>query len=124
MESLPDDAYIYFFCERWVLEYDVVRLISPDLHGENRATKWAGSGTYEVDPSKGMPVFVLMGGYTEDIDKLEAIYPGGEIVVGQTLAPPVNGPAFVAYFPPDDLGTGLSDLSGPKPSGRTCLRAV
>ena len=100
IDSLPDDAYLYFYADRWVLEYDVVQLIAPDIVGEDRSPVRGGTGTLEVDRSKGTPVFLLMGAYTAELDRLQAMYPGGEVVVGKTLPLPLNGPSYVAYLLP------------------------
>jgi hypothetical protein len=102
IKELPAGTYIYFYCDRWVLEYDVVRLIAPDAKGENRAPKWGGSGTFEIDHLNGTPVFLLMGNYTSELSAVQAMYPGGSVITGQLLGPPLNGPAFVAYILPGD----------------------
>ena len=100
LDSLPDDAYVYFFSERWVLDYDIIALLAPDIVGENRLPKWGGSGGYEIDRSRGTPVFVLMGNDVDRLGEIQRLYPGGEVVQGSILGPPRNGPAYVAYFPP------------------------
>ena len=102
MDALPPDAYVYLDTDRWVIDNEVIRLIAPDVRGENRSTVWGGTGTYEVDRAKGAPVFVLLGDSTEKLPELQALYPGGRVVVGETpLPPPLVGPAFVAYeLPP------------------------
>jgi hypothetical protein len=97
LDSLPATSYVYLYCDRWVIDYDVIRLLAPDVKGENRAPKWGGSGTYEIDGKKGQPVFVLIGPYTDSISSIENLYPHGHVVIGPNVESPVNGPAFVAY---------------------------
>jgi hypothetical protein len=102
MQALPEDSYVYFYCERWVLEYDVLRLLVPDVRGENRLPKWGGDGTFNVDPTLGRPVFIFMGNQVDEIEHVQRMYPNGEVEVGPTYGAPLNGPAFVAYVLDDE----------------------
>ena len=101
LDTLPPDTYIYFYCDRWILQYDVVRLLAPDVRGENRLPKWGGDDSYSIDRSKGRPVFVFMENQVERLDAVRRLYPDGKVVTGPDVAAPVNGPAYVAYVPGD-----------------------
>ena len=97
MQELPDDSYVYFYCERWVLEYDVLQLLAPDVRGENRLEKWGGDGTFTADRTLGRPVFIFMGNQVNELEQVQGMYPNGEVAVGPTYGAPLNGPAYVAY---------------------------
>ena len=102
MNSLPDDAYVYLFSDRWGSRYDTVLLLAPNLRAEDPLPRWGGSGSYAVDRSKGAPVFMLMGVHIAELPQIQALYPGGEVVVGKTLPLPLDGPSFVAYILPPE----------------------
>jgi hypothetical protein len=97
MQELPDDSYVYFYCERWVLEYDVLQLLAPDVRGENRLEKWGGDGTFTADRTLGRPVFIFMGNQVNELEQVQRMYPNGEVAVGPGYGAPLNGPAYVAY---------------------------
>jgi hypothetical protein len=97
LDSLPADSYVYLYCDRWVIEYDVIRLLAPDVKGENRSPKWGGSGAYEVDWNKGRPIFVLIGPYADNISSIQSLYPHGHVITGRYIDSPIDGPAYVAY---------------------------
>jgi hypothetical protein len=102
IRTLPDGYHLIFFSVRWVSENEVGELLVPEIRliSENRLEKWAGSGTYEIDPRKGMPVFVLIGADNQArLPAIQALYPGGEVIVGPVL-PTKSEPAYVAYFVP------------------------
>jgi hypothetical protein len=102
-DSLPPDAYVYFFSERWHLNFETILLLAPDVKGEDRLPQWGGSAGYEVDLANGNPVFVMTGVDTERLAEIQQRYPGGTVVQGSRLGPPRDGPAFVAYeLPPLD----------------------
>ena len=104
VRTLGEGNRLIFFSERWVAENEVGELLVPDIRliAENRLEKWAGTETYEVDWSKGRPIFVLIG--ADQIGRLAAIeqtYPNGEVITGPTVDN-VEGPVFVAYILPED----------------------
>lgn len=95
MESLPDDAYVYFYADRFSFDYTIRRFLAPNLRGIDRSREF---GTYglSVDRDLGQPVFVLLGKYRDDIAAIETRHPGGVTTVGG----PEGNPTFVAYEVP------------------------
>jgi hypothetical protein len=108
MDTLDDDAYVYWFFERTEFRYDVIRFIAPDVQGENRPAKWGGPETFIVDADDPMPVFVLMGMYRDLLPAIQQQYPGGQVVEGSQMGWPVNGPAFIAYIPLQETGSQVA----------------
>jgi 4-amino-4-deoxy-L-arabinose transferase-like glycosyltransferase len=92
MLTLPDDAYIYFYSDRFSFTYTIRRFLAPDVRGENRSDEF---DTYSTDfaPGRGRPVFILLGDYRDDLSSIQERYPGGEVYVGTPRA----NPTFVAY---------------------------
>lgn len=101
MAEMPESDYVIFFCGRWSLRYDTGLLIAPDVRGEDRLEQWGGTGGYEVDRALGDPVFVLMNGFQDRLPALQALYPGGTVVVGPT-ADYLNTPSYIAYYLPPE----------------------
>jgi hypothetical protein len=97
--TLPDDAYVILFCDRWSITYVTGQLIAPDVRGEDRLPNWGGSGGLEFDPSLGSPVFVFMSGHQDQVAQVEGLYPGGDVVVGP-VADYLDAPSFIAYLAP------------------------
>jgi hypothetical protein len=99
MQTLSPDAYVYLYSQQWGLRYDVLKLIVPDIRGEDRLPVWGGSGGYDVDWTKGQPVFIFIGAQAADLPQVKARYPHGTEVVGPSQGAPLNGPSYVAYIP-------------------------
>ncbi|CAN5572835.1 hypothetical protein BH09CHL1_BH09CHL1_06330 [soil metagenome] len=99
LATLPPDTYVYCFSLRWVLDYDVISLIAPDVQGENRLPNWGGDGSFDIDWSKGQPVFLFIGAETAMEPEVRARYPGGTEIVGPIQGSPLNGPSYIAYLP-------------------------
>jgi hypothetical protein len=99
MHALPPDAYVYLYSQQWGLHYDVLKLIVPDIRGEDRLPVWGGDGTYGADWSKGKPVFIFIGAEAADLPQVKARYPHGTEITGPTQGAPLNGPSYVAYIP-------------------------
>jgi hypothetical protein len=99
MQSLLESDYVFLFSDGFALNHEVIRLLSPSVRGENKLPKWGGDGSLVVDFSHGQPVIVLIENQQERLPELERLYPGGQIVTGPMVGSPINGPAYVAYFP-------------------------
>ena len=124
MATLDDDAYVYFYANRWTINYEIRRYLAPDVQGVDRSTQFGEFG-FDVDPARGSPVFVFVGSYRQNADIVERLYPGGQYVYGRTL-PHGNGePSFIAYVtappgspvtPPSPGATpGATPVSSPLP---------
>lgn len=98
IQGLPDERYVYFMSERWSFDYEPRQFLAPEAKGEDRSDEF-GAFRLDVDPTRGDPVFVLVGDYRPALDVLEQEYPGGEVVTG----PGESDPAFIAYILPDEV---------------------
>lgn len=99
MRVLPADRRVYFYSERWSLDYETRQYLAPDVKGEDRSTEFGRPpvrGSLEVDPTRGAPVFVFLGRYRALLDQARARYPGGSV----TVVGPTDAPSFVAYGAP------------------------
>jgi 4-amino-4-deoxy-L-arabinose transferase-like glycosyltransferase len=99
VETLPDDAYVYLYSERWPFHYEIMQYFAPDAAGETRGAPY-GPDTLDVDPQNGQSVFVLMGGYQGLLSEIQARYPGGSVVVGPALSYAPTNPTYIAYLLP------------------------
>jgi len=114
MATLDDDDYVYFYAERWTINYEIRRYLAPDVQGVDRSTQFGEFG-FDVEPARGSPVFIFVGSYRKNADIVERLYPGGQYVYGRTL-PHGNGqPSFIAYVtdPPGSPATPLSPGATP-----------
>jgi len=97
--GLPPGSYILYFNDRALYTYDTGALIDRGIPGEDRLPKWGGTGNYEIDWTKGRPVFLLLGADENRLSDIEQLYPNGTVYEGQPLKY-TRGPSFIAYFPP------------------------
>lgn len=97
MATLPTDSYIYFYSERWSVNYETRQFLAPDVHAEDRSAEFGQFG-FDVDPTKGTPVFVFLGKYRPMYDAVRERYPQGTLLFGSAA----GRPTFVAYI----VGTG------------------
>lgn len=93
--TLPDGSYVYFLTERWPFSHEIRRYFAPDAAGEDRSEDF-GEYRLPYDPENGRPVYVLVGRYEDDLTRLQARYPGGDVV----SRGPEENPDFIAYLPP------------------------
>jgi 4-amino-4-deoxy-L-arabinose transferase-like glycosyltransferase len=83
MRALPEDAYVYFYADRWSIDYEPRRYLAPEVNGEDRSDRFGGGiARFEVDPAHDRPVFVLVGLYRDELERIRARYPGGRVVYG------------------------------------------
>jgi 4-amino-4-deoxy-L-arabinose transferase-like glycosyltransferase len=103
MGALPDDSYVYFLSERWGFDYETRLFLAPDVAGESRGREGEPL-SLEPDPSRGRPVWVLLGGRKDLLPELQHRYPGGTVRLGPvadtTLRPGGAQPTFAAYEAP------------------------
>jgi 4-amino-4-deoxy-L-arabinose transferase-like glycosyltransferase len=91
MRDLPPGHHVYFFSERWPVNYEIRQFLAPDVSAEDRSREF-GRFDLTADPAQGAPVFILLGAYQELLPEIERRYPGGETVRGRA-----TGADFVAY---------------------------
>ena len=88
--TFEDPGKIYFYSGRWSYDYETVRFLYPDSPGINRSQEF---GTFDLTKLDDGPVtYVLIGHYAQEIDRLEQLYPGGEIIVDSEPRP-----RFIVY---------------------------
>lgn len=117
-ETDPD--YVYFFAARWTYNYETRRYLAPGIPGEDRSREFGGgrSGDLSADRTKDV-LFVLIGGYAEQLPNLMQRYPEGRAYNGLTGDGRL---LFVAYFVPrhpDAVGAGAG---GEEPSATASQR--
>ena len=78
LNAEASDRTARFYSVRWAVNYETVRWFAPELHGVNGSAEFGGDGTIFANGVVTEPtVFMLMGGYHQLIDDLQATYPGG-----------------------------------------------
>jgi Dolichyl-phosphate-mannose-protein mannosyltransferase len=92
VQAGPEDTYVYFFSERWPLNYEVRQFLAPGLQGEDRSNEHA-QFDLRTDRKHGDLVFILMGRYMRSLDEIQQWYPGGEVTRGGQW----RSGGFVAY---------------------------
>jgi hypothetical protein len=98
MRCIRPKQHVYFLSNRWSVNYETRQFLAPDVSAEDRSAEF-GTFDLEVDRARGMPVFVLLGPYQDELSAIRERYPGGETVRGQRTGPGA-GPVFTAYFLP------------------------
>lgn len=97
MATLPTDSYVYFYSDRWSVKYETRQFLAPNIRAEDRSAEFGHLG-FDVDPTKGKPVFVFLGKYRPMYDAARERYPQGTLLLGSAA----GRPTFVAYV----VGTG------------------
>ncbi len=98
MAQLPAGSYVYYYSDRWPLEYEVRAFLAPDARGENRSLRFGGEqgAGLETDPGRGRPVFILLDSFKSLADQIVARYPGSRVVSGDASI----DATFIAVLPP------------------------
>jgi hypothetical protein len=83
MRTLPPGSHVYFYSERWSVNYEPRKFLAPNVSAEDRSTEHnrEAGGSLLADVSKGSPVYVLMGRYRERLEELRRLYPAGSVTV-------------------------------------------
>jgi 4-amino-4-deoxy-L-arabinose transferase-like glycosyltransferase len=103
MRSLPPGSYVYFASDRWSINYEPRQFLAPEVHGEDRSSQFnpARAANFRIDPTRGKPVFVLVGSYRSNLMDIWKLYPGGKTIRGKPIgSDPGRSPTFIAYIPP------------------------
>lgn len=88
--NFDDPGTIYFYSSRWAFDYESIRFLYPDSSGTDRSEEF---GTFDLTKVDDGPVtYVLIGHYAREIERLEQLYPGGDIIVDSEPRP-----RFVVY---------------------------
>ena len=100
----PDDPYVYFAAGRWTINYETRQYLAPDLRGEDRSKEFGRVQGFEnIDRSRNS-LILLLPPYTDQIDAVKALYPGGrehlEKYSDETLFIAYHVPAIRADAPP------------------------
>jgi hypothetical protein len=98
MQTLPPDAYVYFYAERWPFDSGERLFLAPNVRGESRGAEF-GDYTLAIDPRDGPPVIILIGKYEALLPAFQMLHPNGSFEIGPPV-PKTNGePSFIAFYP-------------------------
>ena len=101
VDTLPGSPYVYFLSGRWSFDHETRKFLQPHLQGEDRSARF---GVYSLDADRSKDtLFLFLDAYTDQVDRVEARYPGGRTFVTDE---------FEAYYLPKLAGTELSSLLG------------
>ncbi len=88
--AFDDPGTIYFYSSRWAFDYESIRFLYPDSPGTDRSEEF---GTFDLTKVDDGPVtYVLIGHYAQEIDRLQQLYPGGDVIVDSDPRP-----RFIVY---------------------------
>ena len=90
ISDLPEGHVVYFYSDRWSIDYEVFRYLAADRNGEDRSMAF-GEFSLEPDPEQNV-AYVFMEPYKGRRDEVASRYPGGTEVDG--------GGSYVAYLLP------------------------
>ena len=101
--GLPNGTLVYFYSDRWSVNYETRRFIAPGASGFDRSREFRnfpfeddGSPLrFDADRSRDV-AFVFLGDYLGDLDDATSRYPGGEV----TEAKRGSETTYRAYFLP------------------------
>ena len=87
MRTLPEGTHVYFYSDRWSIDYETVQFLAPGVDGEDRSREFRpletvpDGGALRTDIDRGGPVaFVMLGDYLPDFDRIVLEHPGGTVV--------------------------------------------
>jgi hypothetical protein len=96
MAALPRGTHVYFYSDRWGVQYETTRFLAQNVISEDRSQEFSPRHVTDTSLTVRPAVFVLIGEYRRLIDELQSRYPGGETTYGG----PRDDPTFIAYQPP------------------------
>lgn len=80
MDTLPDDAFVYFYSADHPLRLETRQYLARDVRGEDRSYEFSGAeGSIRGINRRNMAVFILLPGYFELLPAIEEAYPGGTV---------------------------------------------
>jgi hypothetical protein len=87
MHTLPEGTHVYFYSDRWSIDYETVRFLAPGVDAEDRSREFRplestpDGGALRTDIDRDGPVaFVMLGDYLRDFDGVVLEHPGGTVV--------------------------------------------
>lgn len=89
MDRLPEGTRVYYYSDRWPLDYETVRFLAPDVVGDDRTATFLDRNSLPVDQlnidveGDGPGVFILLGTYMAALERLTEEYPGGGVIEGR-----------------------------------------
>jgi 4-amino-4-deoxy-L-arabinose transferase-like glycosyltransferase len=95
MSTLPSTSHVYFYSARWSVNYETRQFLAPHVSAEDRSAEFGHLG-FDIDPTKGTPVFIFLGEYQDRLEEVRQRYPGGQVVRSDSGPEP----SFVAYLVP------------------------
>jgi hypothetical protein len=95
MATLPSTSHVYFYSARWSVNYETRQFLAPHVSAEDRSAELGHLG-FDVDPTKGTPVFIFLAEYQDRLEEVRQRYPGGQVVRSDSGPEP----SFVAYLVP------------------------
>jgi 4-amino-4-deoxy-L-arabinose transferase-like glycosyltransferase len=95
MSTLPSTSHVYFYSRRWSVNYETRQFLAPHVSAEDRSAEF-GHLSFDVDPTKGTPVFIFLGEYQDRLEEVRQRYPGGQVVMSDSGPEP----SFRAYLVP------------------------
>lgn len=79
--SFEEPGTIYYFSGRRKFGYETIRFLYPESRGIDRSREY---GVYDLERAGPGPItYILEGAYMEEVDKIKALYPGGELIVDE-----------------------------------------
>jgi 4-amino-4-deoxy-L-arabinose transferase-like glycosyltransferase len=101
IKSLPAQTPIFFYSERWSINYDTRKFLAPDLNALDLSKEFSGQGetisplSYEINPGK-KNVWVFLKPYEKELEIVKTLYPNGKVIRGPYFESS-QGPSFMAY---------------------------
>jgi 4-amino-4-deoxy-L-arabinose transferase-like glycosyltransferase len=77
--TLPPDAQVNFFSDRWSIDYEALRFLLPDVHGVNRSREFRAPDRSAWDGVTRPAVFIFLGRYLQRVAAAQAHFPGGTV---------------------------------------------
>lgn len=94
LDEQPANTYVYFFSDKWSIDYVTMEYLAPNVEGEDRSRRF---GDFHILNSsrEGRPLYVFLDPYLATVEDIGRIYPG------RVVGPPHDGskPSFLAFVP-------------------------
>jgi 4-amino-4-deoxy-L-arabinose transferase-like glycosyltransferase len=95
MAALPNGTHVYFYSDRWGVQYETARFLAPNASAEDRSREFSPAHVTDTSLTTQPAVFILIGQYRGLLVQLQSEYPGGETTYGGAH----DDPTFIAYAP-------------------------
>ncbi|BCM88182.1 hypothetical protein IAD21_00009 [Abditibacteriota bacterium] len=98
LKTLPPNAHVYFYSDRWRSDYETRQFLVPNVLMEDRSEEFS-KFSFDITPGQGKPYFVLLGDYKKRLTELQKRYPHSHVKVGPKTAEDQD--SFIALWPDD-----------------------